>query len=89
MKEYIKPSVQVIDMKVKDNVTAKNGTGYYVSGGKITYYHNNASFYLLYKHTIHTEILCLKHEYIIHSNSRNVNSFFMFLATCMKWGVQL
>ena len=38
MKEYIKPSVQVIDMKVKDNVTAKNGTGYYVSGGKITYY---------------------------------------------------
>ena len=40
MKEYIKPNVQVIDMKVKDDVTAapKKGTGYFVSGGKITYY---------------------------------------------------
>lgn len=39
MKEYIKPNVQVIDMKVKDDVTApKKGTGYFVNGGKITYY---------------------------------------------------
>lgn len=39
MKEYIKPSVQVIDIKVKDDVTAvQKGTGYYVKGGKITYY---------------------------------------------------
>lgn len=41
MKEYIKPSVQVIDMKVKDNVTAtkrNNGKTYVVSGNKITYY---------------------------------------------------
>lgn len=39
MKEYIKPNVQVIDMKVKDDVTApKKGTGYFVNGDKITYY---------------------------------------------------
>lgn len=74
---------------ISDVSYAGGSTAYETSGGKITYYHNNASFHLPYKHTIHTEILCLKREYIIHSNSRNVNSFFMFLATCMKWNVQL
>lgn len=42
MKEYVKPSVQVIDMKVKDNVTAaikrNNGKAFTVDGNKITYY---------------------------------------------------